>query len=65
MKIIGGILTILGLIGSVIFGMQAAQDSESFSFLGIDVAVSSANWTPVIVSVVILIVGVVMLVKKK
>tara|TARA_Y100001949_G_C15963966_1_gene320635 strand:+ start:942 stop:1139 length:198 start_codon:yes stop_codon:yes gene_type:complete len=65
MKIIGGILTVLGLIGSVIFGMQAAQDSESFSFLGIDVAVSSANWTPVIVSVVVLIVGVVMLVKKK
>ena len=60
MKIVGIILLILGIIGTLVFGIQALQNSESFSFLGIEVAVSSANWTPVIVSVVILIVGIIM-----
>lgn len=60
MKTIGIILLIIGAIGTIIFGIQAMQDSESFSFLGMDVAVSSANWTPVIISVILLIVGVVM-----
>jgi len=60
MKTIGIILTIIGAIGTLVFGIQAMQDSESFSFLGIDIAVSTANWTPVIISVVLLIVGVVL-----
>lgn len=60
MRTIGIILAILGAIGAIIFGIQAAQDSESFSLLGVDVAVSSANWTPVIISVVLLVVGLVM-----
>ncbi len=60
MKTAGIILSILGAIGTIMFGLQAMQDSESFSFLGIDIAVSSANWTPVIISVVILIVGLIM-----
>lgn len=60
MKIVGIVLLILGAIGTVIFGLQAAQDSESFSVLGMDVAVSSANWTPVIISVVLLVVGLVL-----
>lgn len=60
MKTIGIILTIIGAIGTAVFGYQALQDSESFSFLGLDIAVSSANWTPVIISVVLLVVGVVL-----
>ncbi len=59
MKIVGTILIILGIIGTIIFGIQAMQDSESFSFLGMDVAVSSADWTPLIISVVVLVIGVV------
>jgi hypothetical protein len=51
MKTAGIILLILGIIGTLVFGIQALGDSESFSILGIDVAVSSANWTPVIISV--------------
>jgi len=65
MKVAGIVLLILGLAGVIIFGLQAMNNSESFSFLGIDVAVSSANWTPVIVSGVVLIVGFVMSVAKK
>ncbi|HSI76692.1 MAG TPA: hypothetical protein VK957_12380 [Lunatimonas sp.] len=60
MKIVGIVLLILGAIGTVVFGIQAMQDSESFSFLGIDIAVSTANWTPVIISVILLVIGLVM-----
>lgn len=60
MKTIGIILVILGAVGTIIFGIQAIQDSESFSILGMDIAVSTANWTPVIVSAVILIIGLVL-----
>lgn len=58
MKLLGTILILLGILGTVVFGIQALEDSESFSVLGMDVAVSSANWTPVIVSVIVLIVGI-------
>lgn len=60
MKTIGIILLILGAIGTIVFGIQAMQESESFSLLGMDIAVSSANWTPVIISVILLVVGIVM-----
>ena len=56
---------IIGIIGTLIFGLQAIGDSESFSFLGMDVAVSTANWTPVIVSGIILIVGIIMIISAK
>jgi hypothetical protein len=65
MKVAGIVLFILGLAGVIIFGLQDANNSETFSFLGIDVAVSSANWTPVFVSGLGLIVGFVMLAAKK
>ena len=65
MKIAGTILLILGIIGLIVFGVQAMNDSESFSFLGIDVAVSNANWTPVIVSGVVFIIGLVLTLSKK
>lgn len=65
MKSIGTILTIIGALGAIVFGIQAAQDSESFSFLGMDIGVSTANWTPVIISAVILVVGVLLTVRGK
>lgn len=65
MKALGIILAILGGIGTVVFGMQAMQDLESFKLFGMDVAVSTADWTPVIVSVVMLVIGVVMSRSKK
>ena len=65
MKIAGIILTALGIIGLIIFGIQAVNDSESFSFLGMDIAVSTANWTPVIISGVLTLIGVVILASAK
>ena len=65
MKVAGIVLFVLGLIGVILFGIQAINNSETFNLLGVDVAVSSANWTPVIVSGVVMIVGFVMAVIKK
>jgi sorbitol-specific phosphotransferase system component IIC len=65
MKTAGIILLVLGIIGTLVFGIQAINDSETFSFLGINVAVSSANWTPVIISVILLIVGLVIMMRSR
>lgn len=62
MKVAGIVILILGIIGTLVFGVQALQQTETFSFLGIEIGVSSANWTPVIISVIVLVIGIVMLV---
>ncbi len=61
MRTAGIILLILGIIGLAVFGIQALNDSESFSILGLDIAVSDANWTPVITSGVVFIIGIVLM----
>lgn len=61
MKTAGIVLLIIGIVGILIFGIQAFQDTETFSFLGIDIGVSSANWTPVIVSAVVMVIGIVLM----
>ncbi len=60
MRNIGLVIFLVGLVGLIFFGYQAMQDSESFSILGLDVAVSSANWTPVIISGIVAVVGIVL-----
>ncbi len=65
MKVAGIILLILGIVGSVIFGIQAINDSENFSVLGAEIAVIKANWTPLIVSGVITVIGIVLTVSHK
>lgn len=56
-KTIGAILAVAGLAGMVIFGIQAINDSESFSVLGAEVVVSSADWTPFIISTLVFLAG--------
>lgn len=65
MKVIGIILLILGLIGCVLFGIQAANDSETLSIFGADIAVSSAKWAPLIISAAVFIIGVFMVRSRK
>ncbi len=60
MKIAGIVLLVIGIAGTIIFGVQAIQQTETFSFLGLDIGVSDANWTPVIISAIILVIGIVM-----
>lgn len=57
MKTTGKVLLIIGIIATILFGIQVANDSETFNFLGIDIAVSKANWTPLIVSGIVLVIG--------
>lgn len=65
MKIVGIVLLIIGLIGLAWFGYEAMQESESYELLGAEVAVSTANWTPVIVSGVVALIGLILTVTKK
>lgn len=59
-KVVGIILTVIGAIASVITGVQVMDDSDSFSFLGFDVVVSQADYTPFIISLALLIIGIVL-----
>lgn len=54
---LGGILSIGGLIGVIYFGIQYLNDSESFELLGADVAVSTGDYVPILVSAIVLIAG--------
>jgi|21_taG_2_1085346.scaffolds.fasta_scaffold08339_3 hypothetical protein len=65
MKAAGIILLVIGLIGTIIFGYQAIQDSESFNLLGIDITVSKADWAPLIISGSVLLLGLIITLLKK
>jgi hypothetical protein len=56
---LGSILSIAGLIGVIFFGIQYLNDSESFSLFGADVTVSTGDWVPILISLIVMIVGVV------
>ena len=56
---IGSILSIGGLIGVIFFGFKYLDDSESFSLFGADIAVSTGDYVPILISLLVLIVGVV------
>jgi hypothetical protein len=57
---LGAILSVAGLLGIIFFGYQYIQDSESFSLFGADIAVSTGDYVPIIISVIVLIVGLVL-----
>jgi hypothetical protein len=57
-KTIGGVLSIGGLIGVIFYTYQYMQDSESFSAFGADVAVSTGNWVPILISALVMVVGI-------
>lgn len=61
-RLIGIVLFIVGLIASLIYGLQAYQDTESFKFLGTKVTVSEADWTPLIISLAVTVVGIILIV---
>ena len=56
-KTIGGILAGGGLLGIIYFGYQYIQNSESFEAFGADVAVSTGNYVPIIISAVVMVAG--------
>jgi hypothetical protein len=54
---LGGILSIAGVIGILFFGYQYLADSESFSLFGADIAISTGDYVPILISVIVLVVG--------
>ena len=57
MKIIGYIITIAGLIALIYTGITYINNSETFGFFGLDVAVSKGDPVPMVISAVVLVVG--------
>lgn len=57
-KTIGYILAGGGLLAAIYFTIQYFQESESFSVLGADVAVSTGDWVPIVISVLVMAVGI-------
>lgn len=58
MKIAGYVLSIGGVVALVYTGITYLNQSESFSLMGVDFAVSKGDLTPVIISVIVLIAGI-------
>ena len=59
-KTIGGILSVGGLLGVIYFGFQYFQNSDSFEAFGADVAISTGDYVPILISAVVMLVGVVL-----
>lgn len=57
MKIVGYVTSIGGFIALIYTGINYINQSESFSLMGVDFAVSKGNPMPVIVSVIVMIAG--------
>lgn len=57
MKILGFVISIVGLVGLIYSGINYINNSETFSAFGVDVAVSKGDPVPMIVSVIVLIAG--------
>lgn len=57
MKIVGGVVTIGGLIALIYTFINYLNNTASFQFLGAEVVVSEASIMPVIVAAVIMILG--------
>tara|TARA_R110002124_G_C8906620_1_gene510263 strand:- start:1448 stop:1645 length:198 start_codon:yes stop_codon:yes gene_type:complete len=57
-KTIGQIIGAGGLIGVIYYGYMYFQDSESFEAFGADVAVSTGDYVPILVSAVVMLAGI-------
>lgn len=55
---IGIILAIGGALGMVYYGYLYYEGSEAFEVFGADVAVSTGDYTPIIISAVVMLAGI-------
>ncbi|WP_018128483.1 hypothetical protein [Balneola vulgaris] len=56
-KTIGSILAAGGLIGVIFYSYQYFQNSDSFEVLGADVAVSTGDYVPILISGIVMLGG--------
>ncbi len=61
-RLIGIVFFVAGLVGSLIFGLDAYQKTESVKLFGNTITLSQADWTPFIICMVITIAGVILIV---
>jgi hypothetical protein len=59
MRAFGIILIVGGLAATIAFGIRAMENSESFEIFNLDIAISTANWMPVLVSLAFIIIGII------
>lgn len=57
-KAIGSILAGGGMLGVIFYTYQYFQNSESFEAFGADIAVSTGNYVPILISAVVMFVGI-------
>ena len=55
---VGYLLSVAGLIGVIYFTYEYMQESESFSVLGADFAVSTGDWVPIAISALVMVIGI-------
>lgn len=61
-RIIGIVLFVAGLVASVIFGLDAYQNTESVKVFGNKFTLSQADWTPFIISLAVTVIGIILIV---
>ncbi len=61
-KVIGIVLFVTGLVASVIFGLDAYQNTESVKLFGNKFTLSQADWTPLIISLAVTVIGIILVV---
>jgi len=59
MRIVGIILAIIGGIALIITGINYANQTDSFNFLGANITVSQGNITPLIIAGVVFLLGII------
>jgi hypothetical protein len=65
MKVVGIVTSIIGLIALIYTGINYINNSETFSMLGMDVAVSKGDPVPMVISSIVLIAGVLIMKSSK
>jgi hypothetical protein len=61
-RLVGVVLFIAGLVGTFITGLNAYDNTESLKIFGKQITVSQADWTPVIISGAVAVLGLLILV---
>ena len=62
---IGALLSFGGFVGVLYYGYQYIQDSETLEVLGADVAISTGDYVPIIISAAVLVLGLALIISKK
>jgi uncharacterized integral membrane protein len=64
-RVIGIVLFVAGLVASVIFGLDAYQNTESVKLFGNKITLSQADWTPLIISLAVTVIGIILIVSNQ